>query len=199
MTSATTVALTGNTFIANPIRHLRDPRFLQTVDYLRAADVTLANLECAIPDRGTPPAFAAGSGAGATYMMGTPDMLADLQYMGIDGVCAANNHVSDFGDAGIMSTVRELRARNIPFAGIGASLTEASQAAYVTAPTGLRIAFLVACDWGPRGAQGLNFPWPLGYLPSDDGPPFSPRPGVNLLRASRSRSFHPKLPDGRDR
>jgi poly-gamma-glutamate synthesis protein (capsule biosynthesis protein) len=178
----TTVTLAGNTFIASPVRHLRNPRFLQTVEHLRSADVTLANLECSMPDRDTPPAFAAGSGSGATYMVGTPDMIDDLKFMGIDGVCAANNHVSDFGDAGILSTIRELRAKNMPFAGIGASLTEASQAAYVTSPTGLRVAFIVACDWGPRGAQGLNFPWPLGYLPSDDGPPFAPRPGVNLLR-----------------
>jgi poly-gamma-glutamate capsule biosynthesis protein CapA/YwtB (metallophosphatase superfamily) len=178
----TTVALTGNTFIANPVQRLRDPRFLRTIEYLRSADVTLTNLECSIPDPGTPPAFAAGSGAGATYMVGTAAMVDDLKFMGVDGVCAANNHVSDFGDAGILSTMRVLRDKGLPFAGIGASLTEASQAAFVTAPTGLRIAFLVACDWGPRGAQGLNFPWPHGYLPSDDGPPFTPRPGVNLLR-----------------
>ncbi len=178
----TTVALTGNIFIASPVQRLRDRRFQRTVEYLRSADVTLTNLECAIPDPGTPPAFAAGSGAGATYMVGTPEMVDDLKFMGVDGVCAANNHVSDFGDAGILSTMRVLRERNLPFAGIGASLTEASQAAFVTAPTGLRIAFIVACDWGPRGAQGLNFPWPFGYLPSDDGPPFRPRPGVNLLR-----------------
>jgi poly-gamma-glutamate synthesis protein (capsule biosynthesis protein) len=178
----TTLALTGNTFIASPVRRLDNSRFRKTVEYLRAADVTLANLECAIPDRDTPPAFVAGSGAGATYMVGTADMLEDLKHLGIDGVCAANNHVSDFGDGGILSTIRELRAARLPYAGIGASLTEASQAAFVTAPSGLRIAFIVACDWGPRGAQGLNFPWPQGYLPSDDGPPFTPRPGVNLLR-----------------
>ena len=178
----TSVALAGNVFIAQPIRRLREPRFLQTVDYLRSADVTLVNFECSIPDPETPPAFVAGSGWGATYMVGTPDMLEDLRYMGIDGVCAANNHVSDFGDAGIMSTIRELRAKDLPFAGIGASLTEATQAGYVTAPSGLRVAFIVACDWGPRGGQGLNFPWPHGFIPSDDGPPFRPRPGVNLLR-----------------
>jgi len=182
MAETTTVALTGNTFIAQPVRAIREPRFLRTVELLRAADVTLTNLECAIPDPDDPPAFAAGSGWGATYMVGTPDMLDDLRYMGVDGVCAANNHVSDFGDAGILSTVAHLRAARMPYAGIGASLTEASEAGYVTSPTGLRVAFLVACDWGPRGALGLNFPWPHGYLASDEAPPFRSRPGVNLLR-----------------
>jgi poly-gamma-glutamate synthesis protein (capsule biosynthesis protein) len=178
----TTVALTGNTFIAQPIRRLTHPRFRQTVEFLRACDITLTNLECAIPAPDTPPAFVAGGGWGATYMMGTPSMIDDLRYMGIDAVCAANNHVSDFGDVGILDTVRHLGSKDMPFAGIGASLTEATQAGYVDSATGLRVAFIVACDWGPRGGQGLNFPWPVGYLPSDDASPFRPRPGVNLLR-----------------
>src|SRR3954470_14109842 len=178
----TTVGLTGNTYIARPIRRLANPAFLATVDYLRGLDVTLTNLECAIPDPGIPPAFVAGSGWGATYMTGSPDMIDDLHFMGVDAVCVANNHVSDFGDDGILSTVRHLRAKQMPFAGIGATLTEATQAGYVDAKTGLRIAVIVACDWGPRGLQGLNFPWPVGYLASDDAPPFTPRPGVNLLR-----------------
>src|SRR5688500_2606192 len=101
MAESTSVAMTGNTFIAQPVQEIREPRFLRTVELLRDADVTLTNLECAIPDPSDPPAYAAGSGWGATYMVGTPDMLDDLRYMGIDGVCAANNHVSDFGDAGI--------------------------------------------------------------------------------------------------
>jgi hypothetical protein len=178
----TTVALTGNTFIAQPIRHLQHERFHATVEYLRDVDVALTNLECALPDPDIPPQFVAGSGWGATYMAGRPGMLDDLKFMGIDAVCTANNHVSDFGDPGILATIRHLKAKQMPYTGIGASLTEATQAGFVDAPTGLRIAFIVACDWGPRGSQGLNFPWPVGYMPSDDAPPFKPRPGVNLLR-----------------
>lgn len=181
-TTETTIALTGNVFIAQPVRRLRNERFLKMVEFLRSCDVTLTNLECSIPDPDTPPAYMAGSGWGATYMVGTTDMIDDLQFMGIDGVCAANNHVSDFGDPGVMSTIRHLRNKGMPYAGIGASLTEATQAGYVESPSGLRVAFIVACDWGPRAGQGLNFPWPVGYMPSDDTPPFRPRPGLNLLR-----------------
>jgi poly-gamma-glutamate synthesis protein (capsule biosynthesis protein) len=178
----TTVALTGNTYIAQSIQRLSEPRFTQTVEFLRSADVTLTNLECTLPDPGTPPAFVAGHGWAATYMSGSAAMLDDLRFMGIDGVCAANNHVSDFGDAGVLSTIRTLRERRMPFTGIGPSLTEATQAGYIDAPSGLRIAFIAACDWGPRGAQGLNFPWPMGVIASDERPPFTSRPGVNLLR-----------------
>jgi hypothetical protein len=30
--------------------------------------------------------------------------------------------------------------------------------------------------------MGVNFPWPAGYMPSDEMPPFQSRPGVNLVR-----------------
>lgn len=178
----TSIALTGNTYIAQPIRRQTNPRFLQTVDFLRAADVTLTNLECTLPDPGTPPAMVAGHGWAATYMVGGTSMLDDLEFLGVDAVCAANNHVSDFGDDGIRATVRALREKGLPYAGIGASLAEATRAGYVDAPSGLRVAFVVACDWGPRGAQGLNFPWPMGVMASDEQPPFASRPGLNLLR-----------------
>jgi poly-gamma-glutamate capsule biosynthesis protein CapA/YwtB (metallophosphatase superfamily) len=178
----TSVALTGNTYLSQTVAAYTDPGFLQLVKLLRGSDVALANLECTVPDPEDPPAFVAGTGWSATYMPGTPAMLEDLKFMGIDGVCTANNHISDFGDSGILSTIRHLKAAGLPQAGIGGSLREAEQPAFLETRAGVRVAFLAASDWGPRASQGLNFPWPAGYFPSNDGPPFRPRPGVNLLR-----------------
>ena len=171
---AATIALVGNTFFVGSLQEIDEARFLQLRELLRAASVTSRISRSAIPDPRTPPAFVAGSGWGATYMVGNPTMLDDLRYLGVDAVCAANNHVSDFGDAGIVSTASHLAEHGFPYAGIGASLRESSQAGFVETPRGLRIAFVVACDWGPRGSQGLGFPWPAGYLGSDDGHPFPP-------------------------
>jgi len=178
----TTIALTGNTYLAQRVSPLRQERFLRLVDLLRAADVTLTNLECTIPDPEDPPAFVSGQGWAATHMAASPQMIDELKFLGVDMVCDANNHVTDFGEAGLLSTIRHLTKAGMPFAGIGASLSEATQPAYVDTPSGLRVALVVACDWGPRWALGLTFPWPVGYLASDDAPPFRPRPGVNLLR-----------------
>jgi poly-gamma-glutamate capsule biosynthesis protein CapA/YwtB (metallophosphatase superfamily) len=178
----TTVVLAGNTFIAQPITRNRNPRFGKVVELIRAADASICNLECAIPDVDSPPAYMAGTGWCATYMLGTPRMLDDLKFLGISGVCAANNHVSDFGDSGIRSTIKHLRQARLPYAGIGESSTEAAEAAYLDTPSGLRLAFIAVCDWGPRGSLELNISWPVGYIPSDDDPPFQSRPGVNLLR-----------------
>jgi hypothetical protein len=102
--------------------------------------------------------------------------------MGIDVCLMANNHVGDFGENGILTTIDYLRSYDFPFAGIGASLTEASEPCYVDVATGLRIGVVSAVDWGPRGKMDLPMHWPMGQMPSDDRPPFKPRPGVNLLR-----------------
>jgi poly-gamma-glutamate capsule biosynthesis protein CapA/YwtB (metallophosphatase superfamily) len=179
---STTIALTGNTFFTQGIAQLRDERFQKAIALLRSADVTITNLECTIPDSDSWPAFAAGQGWAARYLAGTESMVRDLKAIGIDAVWAANNHVSDFGEPGMVATVRALRQEGMPFAGIGESLTEASAPCYLDTSSGHRVAIIAACDWGPRGAQGLNFPWPVGNLASDEAPPFRSRPGMNLLR-----------------
>ena len=178
----TTLALTGNTYVAQPISGYRNERFLKVVELLRQADATTTNLECAIQDGEDWPAYTAGMGAHATYMAGHPSMLDELKFLGVNALCASNNHVSDFGENGILTMIRYLKRARMPYAGIGASLTEASEACYYDTPSGARVAFLAACDYGPRANMGLVFPWPHGYLPADNLPPFKSRPGVNLLR-----------------
>jgi poly-gamma-glutamate synthesis protein (capsule biosynthesis protein) len=178
----TTIALTGNLYLEHPVSINNSDGFHKVVDFLRSCDATLTNMECAIQDGEDWPAYMAGTGWSATYMAGRPSMIDEMKFLGIDGVCAANNHVGDFGEAGILTTIRYLRQREMPFGGIGASLTEASEAGYFDTPSGRRVAVISALDWGPRGRMDVDFPWPWGQMPSDDRPPFRARPGVNVLR-----------------
>jgi poly-gamma-glutamate capsule biosynthesis protein CapA/YwtB (metallophosphatase superfamily) len=178
----TRLAITGNVFLQHRVSSYRMPRFLQLVDFLRAADVTFANLEGTVQDGEDWPAFTAGMGWSATYLGGPPGMLEEIRHLGVDAVWAANNHAADFGENGVLTSVKHLRRAGLPFAGIGASLTEAAQPAYVDTPGGLRVATVSAADWGPRGVMDLPFPWPFGVMPSDERPPFRSRPGINLLR-----------------
>jgi poly-gamma-glutamate synthesis protein (capsule biosynthesis protein) len=178
----TTVLLTGNTFFVTQLSRYRMPGFVRLVERLRAADVTIANLECTLPDADTPPAFVAGSGWGATSMAGEPWLADELRALGIDAVTAGNNHTADFGELGVLQTVRRLDGAGLAHAGIGASLEEATAPAFVDAPSGARVALISASDWGPRGAMGLGMPWPMGHLASDESPPLRSRPGLNLLR-----------------
>jgi poly-gamma-glutamate synthesis protein (capsule biosynthesis protein) len=120
-------------------------------------------------------------GWAGTYMGAPPMMLEELKFMGIGAVYAANNHVADFAESGIRTTIKYLKKAGMPYAGIGASLTEASQATYLETENA-RVALICAADWGPRQQMELPFPWPAGYMPSDELPPYQSRPGVNLLR-----------------
>jgi poly-gamma-glutamate synthesis protein (capsule biosynthesis protein) len=175
------LAFLGNTYVEHPVSAYRDEGFLRAIDLLKSADVSLANLEGAIIDGDEWPAFGSGMGWAGTYLGAPPLMVDELKFMGINGLYAANNHVADFGENGILSTIKHLRRGGIPFAGIGASLTEASQPCYISTGHG-RVAVISAADWGPRQKMDLPTHWPFGYMPSDDGPYFTSRPGVNLLR-----------------
>jgi poly-gamma-glutamate synthesis protein (capsule biosynthesis protein) len=176
-----TLAITGNSYIEHPISQYRDEGFVNYVELLRNADATVANLECAIVEGHEWPAYAGGMGWALSYLGAPPLMVDELKSLGITALAAANNHAADFGENGILSTITHLRAGGIPFAGVGASLTEAAEPCYVSTGHG-RIALISAADWGPREGMDVQCPWPFGYMPSDDGPWYTSRPGVNLLR-----------------
>jgi poly-gamma-glutamate capsule biosynthesis protein CapA/YwtB (metallophosphatase superfamily) len=179
-----TLALTANAFIQNPVAAHREPGFLKLVELLRATDMAIANIECVIQDGENWPAFWPGmawEGTQLTCMSAPPSMVEDLKFMGIKAVTAANNHIGDFGEGGILSTIANLKRGGLPVAGIGASLTEASQPCYVETAHG-RVGLIAAVDWGPKKQMEIPAPWPAGYMPSDEFPPFKSRPGINLLR-----------------
>jgi poly-gamma-glutamate synthesis protein (capsule biosynthesis protein) len=143
--------------------------------------LSFANMECAIQDGEDWPAFGSGMGWAGTVMGAPPSIIDELKFMGIDAVYAANNHVADFGEPGILTTINYLKRGGMPYAGIGASLTEAAQPAYLETENA-RVALIALADWGPRQMMDLLFPWPAGYMGSDELPPYKSRPGVNLLR-----------------
>lgn len=176
-----TLAFTGNIYMEHSLSVCKDEGFLRAIELMRSVDASFANLECSIRDGDEWPAFGSGMGWAGSYLGAPPSMVDDIKFLGITALYAANNHAADFGEQGILATIKHLRRAGIPFSGIGASLEEASAPCYVATPRG-RVAMICAADWGPRERMDLPFPWPAGYLPSDDGPWFPSRPGVNLLR-----------------
>jgi poly-gamma-glutamate synthesis protein (capsule biosynthesis protein) len=174
--------LTGSIYLEHPASGYRIDRFDKVVESLRNCDLTLANFEACVYSDSDWPAYVAGAVGSGTYMGGPPSTIDEMRFMGIDALYAANNHVADFGERGILTTIKHLRERGMPFAGIGASLTEASAPCYVETRQGRRVAIISLCDWGPRGLMDMLFPWPHGYMPSNELPPFRSRPGINLLR-----------------
>ena len=111
---------------------------------LRPADLTIANLECAVSTRGTPV-------PGKQYTFrGRPSALSAAARAGIDLVSLANNHSLDFGSVALLDTVRHARRAGIATVGAGADLAAARRAARFTLG-GVRIAVLAYSDVRPLG------------------------------------------------
>lgn len=176
------IAITGETLLCRKVSVFREPQYLKLVELLRQADVTFTNLECIIQDwQDAPNTFAGGGAPGGTYMVTTPDLLPELKWLGINLMAAANNHSLDFGEAGVLTALKCLNASCIAHAGMGRNLTEATAPCYLDTPKG-RVAMISACDWGPRGAGDIPWPFPMGVIAGEQSPYSRGRPGINLVR-----------------
>ncbi len=101
---------------------------------LKSADFTAVNLETAVTSGGTPQP--------KTYHFRTvPAAFTALRDAGVDLVTMANNHVLDYGTAGLADTLAAARAARFPYVGIGKDAA-AAWAPYVTTVKGWRIAIV---------------------------------------------------------
>ena len=103
---------------------------------------------------------------GINYRM-HPDNVSVLTAAGIDCCVLANNHVLDWGEAGLRETLARIEAAGIAIAGAGRNLDEAAAPAVLPVSGSIRVlVFAFAC-----GSSGVPTTWLAG--PN--------RPGVNLL------------------
>jgi poly-gamma-glutamate synthesis protein (capsule biosynthesis protein) len=111
---------------------------------LRAADITVGNLETSVSTRGT--------AADKQYVFrGKPSSLLPLaRQAGFDVLTLANNHSVDYGRDALIDTVRSVRAAGIQPIGAGVDERRARLPAIVDAG-GLRVAFLGYSDVNPLG------------------------------------------------
>lgn len=106
---------------------------------LRAADLTVVNLESPLYARPSP---IRKSGP----VLGVPERcVAGLAAGGVDLVGLANNHAMDHSAAGLASTMRACAGRGIATVGAGASLAEARRI-HVADAAGLRIGVLAMAE-----------------------------------------------------
>jgi poly-gamma-glutamate capsule biosynthesis protein CapA/YwtB (metallophosphatase superfamily) len=114
--------------------------FEPTFPYLgNAADITVANLECPLTDTGTQ------HPTKPIIFRGSPDNVDGLVYAGIDVVTIANNHIIDYGLAGLRQTQAVLDSNNIVYSGAGADAYEANLPCFYN-KKGVNIAFLASSD-----------------------------------------------------
>jgi poly-gamma-glutamate capsule biosynthesis protein CapA/YwtB (metallophosphatase superfamily) len=110
--------------------------FAAIAPLLAGYDLTVANLEGALPS--SPATPAAGTPAAFT---GDPALTQGLALAGIDAVSLANDHALAAGATGLTDTLATLRAAGIVAFGAGANLQEARQPVVVEV-NGVKIALL---------------------------------------------------------
>jgi poly-gamma-glutamate synthesis protein (capsule biosynthesis protein) len=111
---------------------------------LRAADVTIANLETPLSGRG---ASVAGKPAHLIFN-GDPRGIQSLSSAGIDIVSIANNHAMDHGTVALKDTLANLDKAGIAHAGAGLNTKDAWKPAIITVK-GRRIAYVAATQIVP--------------------------------------------------
>ena len=160
-----TVVASGDTMITSRLSVFREPSFVSLVDLFRQADVGYTNLEMLIHEYEHPPGC-----AGGTYTASEPLNLKDLKWAGINLVSTANNHSYDYGEGGVLTNLKNLRAVDLAHAGTGGNLSEARAPGYLDTPKG-RVALISASSTFPDAGRAL-----------DQRPDARGRPGLNALR-----------------
>lgn len=126
----------------------------------REPDLRIVNLETSVTRSPDP------LPKGINYRM-SPENFPCIAAGGIDCCVLANNHVLDWGEAGLIETMATVEAAGIAIAGVGHNLDEAAKPAVLGLPDGPRVlVFAFACE-----SSGV----PSGWRARPDGP------GVNVL------------------
>jgi poly-gamma-glutamate capsule biosynthesis protein CapA/YwtB (metallophosphatase superfamily) len=160
-----TLSAAGDALVSQRIAS-RDPAALRLVEIIRSADVRFVNLEGTLHDfAGSPQAT-----SGGTYVCGSPAIIDDLAALGFNLYAAANNHMLDWGEGGLLGTMATLDRAGVVYAGIGRHLAEARMPRYLETSAG-RVALIAVTSTIPPGAYA-----------GEQRPDCQGRPGVNPLR-----------------
>lgn len=168
----TTFIAAGDAFITRRFPAGGYEGFEAVRDCVMQHDVRFINLEMTFHDcEGVPAAV-----SGGTWAMADPRTLDDIRSYGFNLFNTANNHSCDYSHGGVLATVRNLRERDMVFAGTGKNLGDAQKPCYLEV-RGTRVAMIGVCSSFDRsamaGAQTADLPG---------------RPGLNPLR--HHKLFH---------
>ncbi len=133
--------------------------------FIEQGDARVVNLETTITD-----GHCYGNAtSGGTWLSANEHVLDDLLDYGFNLFSIGNNHALDYGYEGLRQTEEALRKRDIPYAGAGQTMYEASKAVKLDCPTS-RVAMISICStFNPGDVAGRQ----SEALPG--------RPGLNPL------------------
>lgn len=130
--------------------------FLRIADFLKSADLTFANFENPVSDRGTK--------VGSIYSFrADPRMLAGLVYAGTDVVSVANNHIWDYGRQAFLDTLDHLSENGIGSIGAGLSYAQA-HAGIIKTVGDTRVGYLAYTNLLPASVAAKDDEAGVSYL-----------------------------------
>ena len=130
--------------------------FNDLLPIIKASDIAITNLECPITEGG---AKIEKTGPHLKASLKTLDALACA---GFNLVTLANNHIMDYGAAGMNATIESCKKSGIDYVGVGSDLPDARKPCYKEV-NGIRVAIVNFCEneWSTTngktpGANPLN-------------------------------------------
>lgn len=114
--------------------------FGDALELIRGCDFAVANLECPLGGPDLKPIAKSGPN-----LQGPVGAAATLRRSGFGAVGLANNHIMDFGGAGLESTRTACAGAGLGTFGAGARLTEAREP-FIIPLNGVRVAFLAIAE-----------------------------------------------------
>ena len=134
--------------------------------FVKEHDYRFGNLETTVHDRaGYPEAFPGGG-----HAISAPATLIDLKDFGFNVFNTANNHSMDYGHGGLLETLRNLDRLDLPHAGTGKNLADATLPAFVE------------CEYGRVALVGITTSYHDSNMAGPQNQDMQGRPGVNPLR-----------------
>lgn len=160
------LALGGDCIPTRRLSVFQEDRYLKLRDILHSADVRFVNFESTVHE------YLEGHHhiSDGTYITTEPALLEDLKWLGINLVSTAGSHPYDYGEEGVLRTIRYLHDAGILQAGTGRHLREARSPVYLDTPNG-RVGCVAAT------AHLMD-----AIIAGEQRPDTPGRPGTNPLR-----------------
>ncbi len=124
--------------------------------YIKQSDITITNLECPLTSSGHK------SKKSGPNLRASEKAIEALRFAGFNLVTLANNHIMDYGDSGLNSTIQKCLESGIDYVGIGSNNQNAREQMFKVVD-GIKIAFINFCEneWSVAtesnpGANSLN-------------------------------------------
>lgn len=107
----------------------------------RNADINIVNLECPVNEHGNTYKIVKHG----PHLQTTEKIFAHLRQLNITAVTLANNHLLDYGEQGVVSTLNACTINGTAYVGAGGDLQEAA-ASLVIEKNNIKIAFINCCE-----------------------------------------------------